>query len=72
MSGRAESWVVQRRLLAAQSTLQRVRLAQQLQDWRGSLPSAAPAGVALAIGLGAAWAMRRWSWWRMLRRLLRA
>ncbi len=54
----AREWRQRRAMLVATSTLQRVRLAQQVQSLRGGLRPA-PAVSALVLGLAATWAWRR-------------
>jgi hypothetical protein len=56
---RSAQWRAQRRLLVAQATLQRARLAHEVHELRSALP-AASLGTALALGVGAAAAVRRW------------
>jgi hypothetical protein len=69
----ARQWAAQRRLLVAAATLQRVRLAHQVQTLRATFHPA-HAGAALALALAATWAWRGATPRRVLRvwRSLRA
>lgn len=68
---RSAQWREQRRLLVAQATLQRVRLAHEVSVLRSTAPAASVA-TALALGVGAAIAWRRRHTMGALRSLLRA